>query len=310
MQAPHNFCHYVVNPADPRAPSQATWECLSSEERQCVIDALPAEVPYDLLPPEGDEHRDAKSRSIDALDRFFRTTGRSVYVSGDMSVYYPGEPRFAPDIFAVLDGSDRKRRSWIVQQEGIGLDFVLEVHVAGDLAKDIRDNPERCARLGIGEYFVFDKTRQRIHGYRLPPSERGKVREGRVYERILPQMGRWASEVLGIELTIEDGQLRFMVGNAPLEHADEVIRRLATLLDGVIASKEGAAGREEEARAAAERRSGELEAELQGARAARDLAEDARDRAERAREEERRAREQAELRLAELEAEIARLRSK
>jgi hypothetical protein len=53
------------------------------DERARVVAMLPAEVPLDLLPNEGDPHRKAKRGALDALD-------------------------------------------------GKGLDFVLEVHVAGD----------------------------------------------------------------------------------------------------------------------------------------------------------------------------------
>ena len=161
-------------------------------------------------------------------------------------------------------------------------DFVLEVHVAGSLAKDLTGNVEKYARLGIGEYFVFDKTHGRIHGYRLPAAQRGTVRPARAYAPVIPQMGRWSSEVLGIDLTLENGQLRFMVGNAPLEHAEEVIHRLGSMLDDVIATKEA----EERERLEAVAR---LEAEL---------AEE-----KRAREEEKRALEK---RVAELEADLAR----
>lgn len=167
---------YAVDPADPRAPDDATWALLTEDERRRVVASLPAEVPWELLPPEGDEHREAREKAVDALGRFFRTTGRRVYLSSEMGIFYPGEPRFAPDVLAVLDTDAHPRTSWVVQVEGRGLDFVLEVHVAGDLAKDITDNVEKYARLGIGEYFVFDKTHLRIHGYRLPPSQRGTVR--------------------------------------------------------------------------------------------------------------------------------------
>ena len=273
---------YVVDPVDPRAPDDATWALLSEEERRRVVASLPAEVPWELLPPEGDEHREARERAMDALGRFFRTTGRRVYLSSEMGVFYPGEPRFAPDVFAVLDAELRPRRSWIVQAEGRGLDFILEVHVAGDLAKDLTGNVERYARLGIAEYFVFDKTHMRLHGYRLPPSAGGRPGASRAYERIVSQRGRWPSELLGIDLTLEGEDLRFMVGNAPLEQSEEVIARLGDLLDAVI-TREEAAERE---------RIQELEARLAEV--------------ERAREDERRAREAAEARVAALEAELAR----
>ncbi|MEZ4312558.1 MAG: Uma2 family endonuclease [Polyangiaceae bacterium] len=257
--------------------------------------SLPAEVPWELSPPEGDEHRLAREQAIDALGRFLRTTGRKVYLSSEMGIFYPGEPRFSPDVFAVLDAEPHPRRSWVVQAEGRGLDFVLEVHVAGDLAKDLTGNVEKYARLGIGEYFVFDKTHTRIHGYRLPPAERGTAGTGRTYERLVPQMGRWSSSVLGIDLTLERGQLRFMVGNGALEWSEEVIQRLGGMLDSVLASKESADRERQEMAARAE----ELESALEEEKRAREEE-------KHAREEEKRAREEAEARVAALEAELAR----
>lgn len=279
---------YTVDPADPRAPDDATWALMTDEERRQVVAMLPAEVPWELLPPEGDEHRTAREKTLDALGRFFRTTGRRVYLSSELGVFYPGEPRFAPDVLAVCDVDPHPRQSWIVQTEGRGLDFALEVHVAGDLAKDIEGNVEKYARLGIGEYFVFDKTHMRIHGYRLPPAQRGTVRAGRTYERLVPQMGRWSSEVLGIDLSIQKDGLRFMYGSSPLEQSEEIIARLGDMLDTVIAHKEAA----ERERLEAIARTEKLEA---------DLAEE-----RRALAEERRARDEAERRIQELEAQLAR----
>ncbi len=43
------------------------------------------------------------------------------------------------------------------------------------------DNVERYARLGIPEYFVYDRKRQDLRGYRLPSPE------ARRYQRIVPQ---------------------------------------------------------------------------------------------------------------------------
>lgn len=268
---------------------------MTDDERRRVVATLPSHVPWELSPPEGDEHRAAREKALDALSRFGRTSGRRMYLSSELGVFYPGEPRFAPDVLAVLDVDPHTRNSWIVQVEGRGLDFVLEVHVAGDLAKDIDDNVERYARLGIGEYFVFDKTRMRVHGYRLPPAERGKVRAGRVYERIVPQMGRWSSEVLGLDLALEERGLRFLFGTSPIEHSDEIIERVGNMLNAVIAHKEEA----ERARLEAVARVEELETEL--AQRQRALEEEYR-----AHEQERRAREDLERQVAELKAQLAR----
>jgi Uma2 family endonuclease len=232
---------YVFDPTDPRAPALDQWAQMRPDERARVVAMLPAEVPLELSPNEGDPHRKAKRGALDALDGFFRKSGRKIYLSSEISVYYPGERRFAPDLCAVVDVEPHDRMSWVVADEGRGLDFVLEVHVAGDRRKDEKTNVERYARLGIQEYFYFDRTGLRLEGYRLPSTS------ARVYQRIVPQLGRYASGVLGLDLALDGARPRFFAGNAPLEDADERIARLGSMLDDVIAGKDELASKLAEA---------------------------------------------------------------
>ena len=227
---------YVFDPADPRAPAVEQWEQMLPDERARVVAMLPAEVPLELVPNEGDPHRKAKRGALDALDGFFRRTGRKIYLSSELSIYYPGERRFAPDLLAVTDVEPYERSTWVVATEGKGLDFVLEVHVAGDRKKDEKTNVERYARLGIQEYFYFDRARLRLTCYRLAVNAGGGP--ARSYERIVPQAGRFPSGVLGLDLALDGSRLRFFAGNAPLEDADEMIARLGSMLDKVIAGQE------------------------------------------------------------------------
>lgn len=138
---------WLLDPEDPRAPSVEQWERMLPEERARVVAMLPIEVPLDLLPNEGDPHRKATRGALDALDGYFQRIGRKIYLSSQISVYYPAERRFAPDVLAVTDVDPHERNSWVVSDEGKGLDFVLEVHVAGDRRKDEKTNVERYARL-------------------------------------------------------------------------------------------------------------------------------------------------------------------
>jgi Uma2 family endonuclease len=255
---------YLFDPADPRAPTVEQWEQMLPDERARVIAMLPAEVPLDLLPNEGDPHRKAKRGALDALDGFFRRTGRKIYLSSELSVYYPGERRFAPDLLAVTDVEPHERSSWVVATEGKGLDFVLEVHVAGDRKKDEKTNVERYARLGIQEYFYFDRANLRLACYRLPTSPGGAP--ATVYQRIVPQSGRFASAVLGLDLALDGPRLRFFSGNAPLEDADEMIARLGSMLDKVIAGQEELAAKlaeEHRLREEAEQQLAEARAEIE-----------------------------------------------
>lgn len=267
---------YVVDPDDPRAPPQEIWDAMSPAERKRLLDSLPSDMPYELHPPEGDTHREAKESTQDALRRFFRTTGRKVYVGAELVTYYPGERRFSPDILAVMDISDHARESFNVAAEGRGLDFVLEVHVKGDAKKDFELNVERYARLGITEYFVLDLRRGRLLGHRLAGGTK-------TYQPLVPQHGRWTSIVLGLDLAFEGDMVRFYSGSAPLPLTAELLGRVQTMLDDVVTRRQEAEARLEE-----ETRLREEETRL--------------------REEERRLRLEAERRIAELEAELARLR--
>jgi Uma2 family endonuclease len=229
---------YVLDPADPRAPTDEQWEAMTPEERARVVGMLPSEPDVEFLPPpEGDDHWEAGAAARQTLQSFFRGTARKIYISGNMAVFYPGERLFAPDLIVVLDVEPGKRDSWVVQNEGKGLDLALEVHVKGERRKDVVTNVERFARLGIQEYFVFDRGRLGLTGYRLA-SPAGKKR--RAYQPIVPQGGRFASHVLGLDLMVEGTALRFYSATAPLLDAEERIARISTVFDEALRRAEAA----------------------------------------------------------------------
>jgi Uma2 family endonuclease len=251
---------YVLDPADPRAPTHEQWVAMTPAERTRVIDMLPTSLPLEMQPPEGDVHRTVKQSALSALDDFFRRAGRRIYLSSELLVMYPGEPSFAPDLLAVLDVDPHPRTRWVVDAEdGRGIDLVIEVHVSGDRAKDEKHNVQRFAKLGIPEYFFFDRARLSLAGYRLLPGSK-------TYQRLVPQVGRFGSEVLGLDLAVANGKLRFFAGNAPLEEADERIARLGSMLDEVVEHKEVLArqlAESEEGREEAERKLAEALAEIE-----------------------------------------------
>ncbi|MCS6798661.1 MAG: Uma2 family endonuclease [Myxococcota bacterium] len=237
---------YDVDPTDPRAPPQELWDAMSEAERRRVLATLPSEPEW-AAPPQGDEHRKLKQGALDALEQYFRRTGRRVYLASELPVYYPGERVFAPDLIAVVDVEPRDRMSWVVSAEKRGIDLVLEIHVGGERGKDLRRNVEWFARLGIPEYFVFDAPRARVFGYRLP--EGG----ARTYEPIIPQGGSWTSIILGLDLVVAQGRLRWVHGGALLPESHELIERLTSMVDQALRRAEEEARRaEEEARRAEE----------------------------------------------------------
>ncbi len=281
-----------VGDAFPRAPSQEEWDRMSLEERARVAEALPNEVTYEeMAPPEGDLHQEAKYSALEMLRGYFGNQAREVYVGSELPVYYPAERRFAPDLLVVFDVEAHKRGKWLVSQEGKGLDWVMEVHVGGDRKKDAVFNVRRYARLGIPEYFIYDRARERLEGYRLESPE------AREYTRLEPRHGRFTSRVLGLELELVDDKLRFWAGTTLLLESAEIVARMKARAD-----EEARLRQEAEQRAEAEarlRETAERRAEEETRRAEAEA---------RRREESERLREAAERRVAELQAELARLR--
>jgi Uma2 family endonuclease len=226
----------------PMAPSQEVWDALSAEERTRVVDALPGEVTdAEIAMPEGDLHFRAKTRALDALRGYFARQRRRIYLAAELPIYYPAEPRFAPDLLAVLEVEDHPRNKWVVNAEGKGLDWVLEVHVGGDRKKDAEHNVARYARLGIPEYFVYDRARNQLLAHRLSSPK------ATTYTPIIPQRGRYESRVLGLEIEVARDRLRFFAGTAMLLESDELIARLEQLLEDVQQRVEEETRRRDEA---------------------------------------------------------------
>ncbi len=219
------------------------------------------------------------------LGGYFQRVRRSVYIGNELAVYYPGEDVFAPDVIAVLDVGTHSREKWVVREEGKGVDFAMEIIVHGNRRKDLKKNVERYARLGISEYFVFDRGRLQLTGYRLVSTG------ARSYEPILPRAGLYTSHVLGLDVRIEGAGLRFYHASMALPDSKELIGSLERIVDDT-----GKRLAEAEARAEEEARRAEEEAR-------------------RAEEEARRADEEgarrveAERKLAEVLAELERLKA-
>jgi Uma2 family endonuclease len=250
---------YRLDPEHPQAPTREQWAAMSPAERERVVAALPSEFPR-AEPPEGDRHRIPKERAVEALGEHFRRIRRRIYLSSELPVYYPGQSVFAPDVIAVLDVEPHERDRWVVSAEGKGLDLALEVVVSGNRRKDFERNISRYAALGITEYFVFAPLEARLWGYRLAAAS--PAQDAR-YQPILPQEGRWTSEVLALDLSVEDGKIRFFSGSAPLEQSAEIISRLGAMVDRAARHHDELAERlelaEQRAQSEAERAQSEAE---------------------------------------------------
>lgn len=273
---------WTVEPDDPRAPPTAIWERLTDAQRRAVIESLPSELPAsETSPPEGDLHLDAFVEPREALRRWFRDRGRSIYVAGNLPIYYPAERMFSPDLVVVDGAEQRPRDSWIVDAEGgKGLDVAIEIVVRGERKKDLERNVERYARLGIPEYYLFDRRRLTLAAWQLVGSR---------YQRRMAQGGRYHSSVLGLDLWLDGERLRFSLGDAEVPFADELIARVTRLS------------------AEAHDRVERLEAELAEQLRLREEEQRLREEEQRLRGHERARREAAEAELAALRARLAEL---
>ena len=234
----------------PIAPSEDEWQKMTPDERERLLEkVLDALSDPRRLMSEGRPHKKAKSRALDLLGLHFNAVGRVIYLAEEMAVMYPGEEVFTPDVLAVLDvpqPEDDLRMAWVVADEKKGLDFVLEVLYRGDRNKDLVANVERYARLGIPEYFIYDRARQQIHGYRLTGPDVKR------YQRIVPQGGRYSSKVLGIDMVIQGGTLRFFQGSAELISSEDLIGRLTGMVEELEAKAQLAEAEIEQAKAETE----------------------------------------------------------
>lgn len=242
----------VVAPTEiPVTPSLEAWQAMSVEARENFINEVNSIL---NSPPhfmgESVPHHRAKRRATDRLRKHFGAIGRVIYLAEELSVFYPNERAFTPDILAVRDVpelEDDERGAWVVAEEGRGVDLVIEVLWANDRNKDLVYNVERYARLGIPEYFVYDRKTQSLLGYRLPSPQ---VRR---YQRIIPQGGRHASAVLGLDLAVVQGKLEFYYGMSEIFGSEDLIARLETMMSSLEAKAADAAAKAADAEAKADR---------------------------------------------------------
>jgi hypothetical protein len=142
----------------------------------------------------------------------------------------------------------------------------MEVHVGGDRKKDAELNVARYARLGIPEYVIYDRARQQLHAYRLPAPGAD------TYVRVVPQAGRYPSEVLGLDLVLQDGRLSFYHANAELLTPRDLAARLEGMVEAFAAERDAEAQRaKEEAQRAKEEAQRATTAEAEAAKLREEL---------------------------------------
>ena len=155
---------------------------------------------------ETDIHYEAVTNTRFALQWYFRDRD-DVYVSGNLFVYYEeGNPKkcVAPDVFVVFGVPKKRRRVYLVWEEGKGLDMVFEFTSRKTRNEDFgRKMDIYRGILGVKELFIFDPLRE----YMEPPLL-GFYRRGERWVREEPKEGRLVSEVLGLEVVMVGEMLR------------------------------------------------------------------------------------------------------
>src|SRR6476469_1410384 len=156
--------------------------------------------------------RDYMTYSVEAVKLYFQERS-DVYVSANSFIYYEegnNQAVVAPDVYVVFGVTNRKRDNYKVWEEGgITPDFVLEITSETTQTKDQETKPEIYRALGVREYFQYDPS-----GDYLNPILQGVRLINNHYEPIAANNiafdTLWLySEVLGLELHIVSGELRF-----------------------------------------------------------------------------------------------------
>lgn len=192
----------------------------ASDDDRAILERLKQlELPEgDGVPLESDYH----VMQIPLLDDVVRQhlgDTRDYFCGGNMFIYYSleqaqdvieyvaGRKREArykgPDFFLVKGVDGMKRRGkWVVWEEnGRYPDLIIEVVSPSTRRKDERENKRLYAQVfRTPEYFMYDRLRRRLVGYRLAL---GRER----YRRIAPDARGWLwSEVLQAYLGVWEGE--------------------------------------------------------------------------------------------------------
>ncbi|MXV82244.1 Uma2 family endonuclease [Candidatus Poribacteria bacterium] len=153
-----------------------------------------------------DDHRRVLTRILQLLEQFFRETPE-VYVSGDLLMYYlQDDPRkvVAPDVLVSFGIGQKRRRTYLVWEEGKTPDFVMEMASETTYQNDLTAKMSLYADLGIPEYFLCD-----IEGLYLPSPLMGFTLVDGVYQPIRASSGGSVhSSILGLDFHLHLDDLR------------------------------------------------------------------------------------------------------
>lgn len=141
-----------------------------------------------------------------ALENFFRHDPQ-VYVSRNLFLYYvKGDPKknVAPDIFFVRGAPKGDRRVYLLWEEGVAPQVIIEPSSEHTWKEDVFKKFHVYEKLGVHEFFIFDPTSDYIKG---SPLIGFRLVDGEYVELELKD-DRLRSEELGLDLVIIGSELR------------------------------------------------------------------------------------------------------
>jgi Uma2 family endonuclease len=211
---------------------------------------------------ESPKHLQEITNTLDVLQEHFRPQPE-VVVYADILVYYLDEigklKRVSPDVLVARGiAHDEERRVYSVEREGKGPDVVIEFTSKKTKKIDIGKKRRIYAWLEVKEYFLFDP-----YGEYLKPRFQGFQLIGGEYVPMTSAASevRLHSEVLGLDLVVEENSLRF--------HDPHTGERLRTHREAEAERRQEATARRQEAaaRMTAERKARQEAAARQAAEA-------------------------------------------
>ena len=156
---------------------------------------------------ETDFHRKLMYRVINTLIAWFASRP-DVYVTGNLLLFYEkGNKRkhVAPDCFVVFGVPNHDRQNYLLWEEGMGPNVVIEITSKTTMKEDrgIKHDLYRNV-LKVPEYFQFDPKAE----YLFPSFQGHRLIDGE-YVPIEPTEGRLVCEELGLHLERDGEDLRF-----------------------------------------------------------------------------------------------------
>lgn len=283
-------------PGDVAGPVKASGRMTAAADLPRPVSLVHARALYQPVPPvdrdddgypysdssvvESTRHHRARSHLVDVLRTRYADRG-DVFAAAELGFYFERGNRSAlvvPDAMVVFGIRDHPDLSYKLWEHGKVPDLVLEVLSKRTWRKDVYDKPGLYAALGVREYWLFDAYGVRRDGGEPIQALRLSASGDWFPAATARTAGALVSEVLGLEVLIQEGELRFRepgsddvlpdaVESARLreQEAARADREAARAdREAARAEQEAARAQQEAARAeAAQRRIVELEDRLQ-----------------------------------------------